>query len=89
MSDEESGGEHTNQEYYGKLWAVNKKPRLAPKRVKHKREQKRGRTDLNRDFKSQSLAFLPVKLRPHSLLIKDYTSPQRAGLPRRRQAASS
>ena len=69
-SDEEDGGEHTNAEYYARFWSKPVKIRYAPKRVKHKRHQKRGRTESNRDFKSQSLAFLPVKLRPHSSTAK-------------------
>jgi hypothetical protein len=66
-SDEEDGGEHTNAEYYARFWTKAVKVRYAPKRVKHKRHQKRGRTELNRDLKSQSLAFSPIKPRPQSL----------------------
>lgn len=78
MSDEEDGGEHTNAEYYARFWTKQIRIRYAPKRVKYKRHQKRGRTDLNRDFKSQSLAFSPVKLRPHSSTAKKISSPKRA-----------
>ena len=62
-SDEESGGEHTNAEYYARFWTKKAKVRYEPKKVK----PKWGRTESNRGLKSQSLAFLPTKPRPQSL----------------------
>jgi hypothetical protein len=39
MSDDEDGGEHTNAEYYGRVWTKPVKKRLEPKKAKVKSKE--------------------------------------------------